>query len=176
MNVMLLFALLINQGCKENPGYIPAESHGTLQVPSTIKTTHDSLLKSIRTLTSLDDSTGAAGSRLYDIMKYHFSQEEQDLFPSFGLLPDIAQGKIPDGGRAAIEQAEKFKANSAKLFAEHQMIDAYLQQLISAAEKENHPGAGSFNKQLKAHAREEEGILFPAVIVLADYLKLKSGK
>ena len=59
------------------------------------------------------------------------------------------------------------------LNVEHQLIKAYLDEVIVAA-KENHPELIAFEKELQKHAKTEEELYFPTSVLIGEYLKLKS--
>jgi hypothetical protein len=59
------------------------------------------------------------------------------------------------------------------MIAEHREITAALQQLAAAAKEEQKPQQAEFAETLILHAQNEEQILYPAALVLGDYLKLK---
>jgi hemerythrin-like domain-containing protein len=59
------------------------------------------------------------------------------------------------------------------MLAEHEAIGKALERLRAAAREERKPGAARFAEHLKAHAKQEEEILYPAAILAGRYLKLK---
>jgi hypothetical protein len=67
----------------------------------------------------------------------------------------------------------KLRANYDRMIAEHREITAALQQLAAAAREEKKPQQAEFAGALMLHAQNEEQILYPAALVLGDYLKLK---
>ncbi|MFN4763196.1 hypothetical protein ACKGJN_08755 [Gillisia sp. Q332] len=56
------------------------------------------------------------------------------------------------------------------------MITHFLDEMIRVAERENHQELLGFDKELQKHAVLEEEILFPAVLLIGDYLKQKYGE
>jgi hypothetical protein len=59
------------------------------------------------------------------------------------------------------------------MLKEHQQIAGALQILNQAATEENHPEVVQFTEKLMLHARTEEDILYPAAILIGEYLKMK---
>jgi hypothetical protein len=62
------------------------------------------------------------------------------------------------------------------MLAEHKAIVGALRKLLQAATAEGHAGFASFAQKLILHAQTEEEILYPASILVGEYLKLKLGK
>ena len=51
-----------------------------------------------------------------------------------------------------------------------------LTNLIPAAEAEKKPEHARFAEKLMLHARTEEEVLYPAALLVSEYLKLKLGQ
>ena len=170
---MLLIVLFLNQ-CRNKEKYYTLPFPGKPEVPSSIKKEHTYLLDRLHKLTSLQDSTGSAAIKLNDLMEHHFQEEEDYVLAPLGVLPLLASGKIPEESKKIILLTEKFKSNSAQMIAEHQLIKVYLDELMLAARKENHPEISGFEQELHKHAAIEEEVLFPAAILIGLYLKQNS--
>lgn len=108
-------------------------------------------------------------------MQHHFKEEEDFVLPTLGLLPLLASGKLPEQINEVIVSTEKLKSKLSHLSLEHQLIKAYMDELMQAATNENHLELIEFEKELQKHANSEEEVFFPAAILIAEYLKLKSG-
>ena len=59
------------------------------------------------------------------------------------------------------------------MLAEHGRIVEALRELVRAATEENQPGFAKLAQVLVAHAQEEEEILYPAAILVAETLKAR---
>jgi hypothetical protein len=60
--------------------------------------------------------------------------------------------------------------------AEQARIVEALGRLGDAAEREGNRQVAQFAEKLKLHAQTEEEVLYPAAIVVGDYLRLKLNK
>ena len=167
----MLFLLVFSQ-CRNRAKYTSLPFPEKPGVPSVLKKEHDQFLEKLARITLLQDSTGRAAKKLYELMSYHFKEEEDYVLPPLGLLPVLAMGKIPEQSEKVIQLTERFKSNSAKMIAEHQMIKEYLDEMMLAGAKENHPEIAGFNEELQKHAVSEEEVFFPTVILIGEYLKL----
>jgi hemerythrin superfamily protein len=132
---------------------------------------HEDLLAKAKLLSAEKDSIAV---KLYDVLKYHFSEEEQYVFPVLATLPELAAGNIPEKSDSIVGLTMRFKSNSAKLLAEHQIIKSLIEEYKLRAKTQNNTGFEEFEKALAEHATAEEEIFFPATVVIGDYLKLKS--
>lgn len=173
LGTLFLVILFITQ-CRykeENP---VIQFPGKPPVPSSIKNEHEYLLGKLKGYTFLPDSTGAAAKKLIELMQHHFKEEEDYALPPLGLLPLLTSGKIPENEKEIISLTEKLKSQLTHLNAEHQFIKVYLDELIQVAKKENHTEIIEFEKEIHQHASMEEEIIFPAAILVGEYLQLKS--
>lgn len=170
---ILLLVLFISQ-CRPKEENTITQFSGKPEVPLSIKTEHQYLLDKIYKISLFQDSTGRVAIKLNDLMQHHFKEEEDYVFPPLGLLPLLSTGKLPEQSKEVIVFTEKLKSQLSHMSAEHQLIKAFMDELILAAAKENHPEIIEFEKEIHKHANAEEEILFPTAILIGEYLKLKS--
>lgn len=69
---------------------------------------------------------------------------------------------------------DKLKEDLPSMLDEHKEIVDALEKLIDAANQENKLEYSHFAEKLKLHAQTEEEVLYPAAILVGEYLKLKS--
>lgn len=170
----ILLLVLNISGCQPKEESTMIQFPGKPEVPSSIKKEHEYLLNEIHKITLFNDSTGQVAIKLNELMQHHFKEEEDYVLPPLGLLPLLANGKLPEHSKEVISLTEKLKSQLSHISAEHQMIKAFMIELLLAAAKENHPEISVLEKELHKHATTEEEILFPTAILIGDYLKLKS--
>jgi hypothetical protein len=89
------------------------------------------------------------------------------------LLKPLADGKVTAEMHGAVEMAARLKADYPKMLEEHQGIVKALDALASAARAEGHATALQFSEKLKLHARNEEEVLYPAAILVGEYVKVR---
>jgi hemerythrin-like domain-containing protein len=68
---------------------------------------------------------------------------------------------------------DKLKTEMPQMLDEHKQIVAALDNLAKAAKSENKIAAVEFTEKLKMHAQNEEEILYPAAMLVGEYLKLR---
>lgn len=144
-----------------------------LSIPSSIKAEHKELHADLARVVALGGKTGAIAKEVENLLHPHFVKEEEFAMPPLGLLASVSAGKMPRDAEAVIKMTERLKADMPAMLAEHQKIGAALQRLRTAAKEEGKPEAAQFADHLLAHAKQEEQILYPAAMLVGDYLKLK---
>lgn len=75
--------------------------------------------------------------------------------------------------RTVIAMTDKLKADLPHMLQEHKAVVAALEKLSAAAKEEGKPENPLFAEELMMHARNEEEVLYPAAILVGEYLKLK---
>ena len=172
--VFILFG--INGGCsKTSVPNAEKEKNMKLQttIPSSISEEHKELHRQLETAIESGGSTGAAAKIVAERLHSHFKKEEEYALPQLGLLTQLAQGKVSQDMRDAITLADRLKADLPQMLEEHKAIVAALDELEKAAKSENKPGAVEFTEKLRMHAQNEEEVMYPAAILVGEYLKLR---
>jgi hypothetical protein len=87
----------------------------------------------------------------------------------------LAKGDSATEASASINLAERLKSELPGLVSEHKDIIEALEQLASAARDEGHPEIARLADQLKQRIRLEEEVLYPAAVIVGEYLKSLHG-
>ena len=95
-NLLYLLLLIFIIQCKPKTDNTLVEFSGKPEVPSSILKTHAALLEQIHKMTLLKDSSGIIANKLDSLMQHHFKEEENIILPALGLLPLLANGKMPE--------------------------------------------------------------------------------
>jgi hemerythrin superfamily protein len=75
--------------------------------------------------------------------------------------------------REMVVMADRLKMELPEMLAEHAEIRKFLERLGQTATEEGRPRIASFAAKLLRHARLEEEVLYPAAVVLGEYLRCK---
>jgi hemerythrin superfamily protein len=75
--------------------------------------------------------------------------------------------------RDVLVMTERLKAELPEMLREHQAVVTALAELTAAAKKEKLAEHARFAKKLMVHAQTEEEVLYPAAILIGEYLKLR---
>jgi hypothetical protein len=144
-----------------------------MRVPSSLAHEHDELHIALDAAARLPGRTGETARTVVRIMQPHFIREQDYATPPLGLLPRIVEEKLTPTMAQVLPLTERLKAELPLMLEEHRAIVAALEELVDAARAEERPEVARFAQRLMLHAQIEEEILYPAAILVGEYLKLK---
>jgi hypothetical protein len=143
------------------------------KAPEPLKKEHDELHAELAKMTQAGGKIGAAAKAVARLLHAHFLKEEEYAAPPLGLLVPLAEGKVTPEMQDVLVMTEKLKAELGEMLAEHKAIVAALKELAAVAKKERKRGYEQFAEKLMLHAQTEEQVLYPAAILIGEYLKMK---
>ena len=143
------------------------------KTPKSLREEHEELRQFAARLCREDGEAGDAARRLARVLEAHFQKEENFAAPPLGLLPRLARGDIGPAMADTLAHTDWMRRNLEVMHAEHQMIAAALEELLKAAGAGAPPELVTFAETLLNHARLEEEVLYPAAIVVGEYLKIR---
>lgn len=146
------------------------------ELPHVLQLEHEELHEQMVQATKLGGKTGAAATAVVKVLFPHVLLEEEFAIPPLSLLPRLARGEVTPDMARVLTQTELLKEELPRMLDEHRMIVAALQNLLQVATADQHIGYARFAQKLILHAQMEEEVLYPASIVVGEYLKLKLGK
>ncbi len=144
-----------------------------LKTPQSLKVEHDELHAQLARAKKAGGTVGEAAKAVAEVLHPHFIREEEFALPPLSILPSIAAGRISPDIKTAAAMAERLKAEVGQMLQEHQEIVAALDGLKKAAKSEAKDEFARFADKLVLHAQTEEEVLYPASILVGEYLKLK---
>jgi hypothetical protein len=142
-------------------------------IPEPLTHEHEELHAQLAKATKLAGPLGDAAKAVARVLHDHFVREEEIAMPPLGLLKDVAAGRIRPEMRQVLVLTDTLKAELPKMLEEHARIKAALADLERVARDQKQPEVADFARNLALHARTEEEVLYPAVLILGEYLKLK---
>lgn len=145
----------------------------TFTIPNPLKLEHEELHAELATATRAGGEVGEAAKAVAKVLHDHFVKEEEFALPPLGLLSSLARGDVGEELSSVIGMTDRLKAELPKMLEEHKVVVVALKDLIAAAEAEKKPEHGRFAEKLMLHAQTEEEVLYPAAILVGEYLKLK---
>jgi hypothetical protein len=146
------------------------------KIPQSLKTEHEELHAELAIATRESGKVGDAAKVVASLLHPHFVKEEEYAMPPLGLLPLLAEGKVTPEMAAVLAMTDRLKAEHQQMLREHKTIVAALEKLVAAAKAENKMEYAHFAEKLMLHAQNEEEVLYPAAILVGEYLKLKLKK
>jgi hypothetical protein len=145
----------------------------TFQIPRPLRVEHDELHARLARATRESGPIGIAAAEVARILHPHFVNEEAYALPPLGLLPALSAGRIGPEMKPAVDMAQRLKSELPRLLDEHQAIVAALQTLRDAAHQVQRSDIVAFADKLILHAETEEQVLYPATILIGEFLSAK---
>jgi len=142
-----------------------------IMIPKPLKLEHKELHGELVRIIDEGGKTGKAAKAVAKILHPHFIKEEEYALPPLGLLTQLAKGKITAQMKDVLSMTDRLKKDLPEMLKEHKAIVAALKKLTSAAKKEKKPEYAHFAEKLILHARTEEEVLYPAALLIGEYLK-----
>lgn len=144
-----------------------------MKIPASVRLEHDALHKHLADVSMEPGRVGEAARTLARLMHPHFVREDEYAMPPLGLLTRLARDEVSPDMAEALPLIARLKAEMPLMLEEHQAIKGALQQLEEVAAAQGKPDIVELARRLKLHAESEEEVLYPAAIVVGEYLKLK---
>ncbi len=146
------------------------------RIPQPLKSEHEELHAELVKAAQAGRKIGEAAKAVAKLLHPHFEKEEEYALPPLGLLSVLAEGKVTPEMGEVLKMTDRLNAELPRMLAEHKTIVAALKRLTDAAKKGKKMQYARFAEKLMLHARTEEEVLYPASILIGEYLKLKLGR
>lgn len=141
------------------------------EIPIPLKVEHEELRTELALLQESPDCVGMAARDLATILNPHFVKEDKFGLPPLGLLPTVASGNVTVDMAAVTAMTDNLRTELPKMLQEHARIAAGVRVLLDAAGQAGDATALRFGEKLLTHARTEELVMYPAAIVLGDWIR-----
>ncbi len=146
------------------------------KIPESLKHEHEELHAELNDAIKAGGKLGDAAKAVSDVLHPHFVKEEEYAMPPLGLLSALAKGEITPDMKDMLQMTDKLKADLSDMLEEHKSIVASLKNLMDVAKKENKMEYAGIADKLMLHAKNEEEVLYPAAILIGEYLKQRLEK
>ena len=145
------------------------------KIPEPLKVEHEELHAELVALTKSPGKVGEAARNVAALLHPHFVKEEEYALPPLGLLATIARQGVTPEMRAVLTMTERLKKDLPEMLAEHQRVVGALEKLAAESRVEKRPDAERFAQKLRVHAETEEHVLYPAAILVGEYVRARLG-
>ena len=143
------------------------------KVPEALQLQHDLMRQQLARAVDEGGAIGKAAAAVVATLRPHVVKEEDFGLPTLGLLPHLVAGKVSPVMRGVISMTDRLKAQYEQMLADHEVIVAAVRKLAEAARQEGKRKYVGFTGELLLHLKTEEQVLYPAAILVGEYLKLK---
>jgi hemerythrin-like domain-containing protein len=145
-----------------------------INIPQSLKLEHEELHRELARAMKEGGKVGDAAKAVANVLHHHFIKEEEYALPPLGLVSFLSRGKFTSEMREIVGMTEKLKQDLPNMLEEHKQIVKELDNLVEIAKKEDRMEIVLFAEKLKLHAKNEEEVLYPAAILVGEYLKLRN--
>ena len=146
------------------------------ELPTVLTMEHESMQNDLARASRAGGQTEKAAWQVTRVLFPHVYREEEFAIPPLLLIPRLARGEFTPDMESILSKTEVLKAELPHMLAEHKAIVAALRRLLQAATAEGHAGFADFAQKLILHAQMEEEVLYPASILVGEFVKLKLGR
>ncbi len=144
--------------------------------PGSSKAEHGDLRETLWRAEKAGGRTGEAAVAVMKVLFPHMFMEERYAVPPLKLLPLLARGEVTPDMRSILPKVDRLKAEMPRMLEDHRLIVLALRDLLRAATEEKHPEYVQIASKIIAHAQNEEEVLYPAAILVGEYVRLRLGQ
>jgi hypothetical protein len=145
------------------------------RIPEALRLGHDEARAELVRATSMPGRIGEAAGRLARLCLPHFEREEEMAFPVFGVLRELATGKVRPEMAEILPLVSTFKAWHDSFESQHQSITSAIHALLLVSHKENNREIAEFAYGMRVHERLEDEVIYPMVPVIGRYVQERLG-
>jgi hypothetical protein len=142
-------------------------------IPMSLVQEHAELNTALNAAANLPDETGAAARRVLALITPHIKDEQRRVFPLLNLLPPLGKQEIEPWMADLLPVADRLRDDIETIRRAHAPIRNALDELNIVAWREGHEEYAFLAQRIRQHIQMEEEILYPAALVVGDYLRLK---
>jgi hypothetical protein len=142
-----------------------------LGIPEAMREEHEELHDELRKAIKMPGPVGKAAKRVAEVLHPHFERENELALPVIGVARELAEGRTSPDFPRALGLYEKFNVEYERMLQEHVEIVKALGELEKVAKKANKTSVVDFVRKLKMHAKTEEDLTYPAVLMVGKLLK-----
>ncbi len=144
-----------------------------MRIPPSVRREHEELHADLARAERQPGRIGEAARRLARIMHPHFLREDEYAIPPLGLLVRLARGPVTPDMAEVLPLVARLKEELPLMLEEHRAIYGALRELSEAAEAEHNEEFVRLAGDLVVHAQMEEEVLYPAAVLVGEYVKLQ---
>lgn len=142
-----------------------------LKVPKAIIHGHANLIIEMSEVIAIGGEIAEKAKQLRDTMVPHFKKEEEYALPPLGLLIAFSEQNWEINAQEAIKMAENLQLRMEEMKQDHTNIRATLNELKILGEREGNFIVKMLVRSLTLHMELEDEVLYPATLLIGNYLK-----
>jgi hypothetical protein len=140
------------------------------EIPKALQAEHEELHATLVRATKEAGDIGQAAREVARLLHPHFIREEEFALPPLALLAELATDDVRPEMVEVLPMTRRLKADLPAMLAEHKQIVGALDKLRAAARAGQRAEYEHFAHALALHAQTEEQVLYPAAILVGEYV------
>lgn len=144
-----------------------------LKIPESLTIEQEELQTDLAEAARVGGAVGEAAQAVAKVLRSHFVRETQFAMPPLGLLRPLAEGRWTPEMPDVLALTDLLKKEMPRMLEEHRSLVAALKVLGTMAGNENRAEYAWLAEKLILHARTEEEVLYPAALLVGEYLRLR---
>jgi len=144
-----------------------------MKSPLSLRREHEELHADLARAGQVPGRIGEAARAVARIMHPHFLREDEYAMPPLSLLARLAKGQVTEDMAAVLPLVARLREELPLMIEEHRAIMGAVRELALAAETEGDERYIRFAAELMVHAQMEEEVLYPAAVLVGEFVKAK---
>lgn len=144
------------------------------RIPGSLKVEHEHLYEELKKAARVQGKVGMAADKAFRFLQPHIRKEEEFALPELDVLPSLAEKNMNEQELSGvIKLCDRLKQDMPAMLEEHRRIMECMQELNDVATREQKPEYAHLAKAFMHHIEVEEQILYPAALLVGEYVRLK---
>jgi hypothetical protein len=144
-----------------------------MKAPPSLRREHEELHADLARAGQMPGLLGQTAREVARIMHPHFLREDEYAIPPLSLLPRLARGDVTPEMADVLPLIARLKEEMPLMIEEHRAILGAVRAFALAAESDGDEKCTRLAAELMVHAQLEEEVLYPAAVLIGEYIKAK---
>jgi hypothetical protein len=144
-----------------------------MKAPYALRREHEELHADLARAGQMPGLLGQTAREVARIMHPHFLREDEYAMPPLSLLPRLTRGQVTPDMADVLPLVARLKEEMPLMIDEHRAIMGAVRAFAQAAESDGDEKCIRLAAELTVHAQLEEEVLYPAALLVGEFVKAK---
>ncbi len=144
-----------------------------MKPPHSLRREHEELHADLARAGQMPGLLGQTAREVARIMHPHFLREDEYAMPPLSILPRLARGLVTPDMAEVLPLVARLKEEMPLMIDEHRAILGAVRAFALAAESDGDEKCIRLAAELTVHAQLEEEVLYPAALLVGEFVKAK---
>lgn len=163
---------LTNKGTASPETQLSSRKSVEFSLPEALRLSHAQLNAGLLKAMQTKGQTMIAADELAPLLEAHLQKEDTQVLHALGLLEPLAANAVDLSVAGDFSELDNLEASESSLREEHTALMRAVEKLRAAARAENADEVLEFTERLLLRIRLDEEILYPAALLIRNYLRL----